>query len=175
MGGTSKDDLEALWKRNVELRKKALSNKLSPQEFQSLPPQLRSPHKLYGPRRPQGLRGPALVEWAMFLGEICQDKRFYDFINALLEHGIVEPALLEDRTVNPRTHEFTNWQGPEIDRDNEYQQERRLEEVRALIEQGMDVRPACRKVAAEWALGTSLTAGEQLKRPIAPPEAADQH
>jgi len=80
------------------------------------------------------------------------DKRFGDCINAFFEHGIVKPD----------THKFTpGWQGREIDRANEYQQARCLEEVRAQIKLGMDVRPACRKVAAEWGLGASLDAGEQ--------------
>jgi len=153
MAGT-REALRALWTRNRELRKKALSNKLSPQEFQNLPPQLRWPDKLHGFGRPKELRGPALVKWLMLLGGIWRDPRFDDCINAFLEHGIIKPY----------THEFTGQQEPEIDQVNEYRQARCLEEVRALIEQGMDVRPACRKVAANWALGGSLDAGEQQLR-----------
>ena len=157
MGGTSKGVLEALWRRSRAIRKKALGRKLSkqelqslppqlqypgelsPQDFQSLPPQLRWPDKLHGFPRPKGLRGPALVQWVMFLAGYCGDKRFDDFINALLEHKIIEAG----------THGFIPGPGPEIDRANEYQQARCLEEVHAQIKQGMDVRPACRKVAAE--------------------------
>jgi len=165
MGGASKD-LEAIWKRNKELRKKALSGKLSPQDFRSLPPQLRWPDKLHGFPRPEGLRGPPLVQWLMLLGEIWRDKRFDDCINAFLEHGIVKPY----------NHEFVpDKLRLELDSYNEHQKSERLAQVRALIEQGMDVRPACRKVAAEWALGVSLTAGEQqLRDQLRPPEAADQ-
>src|SRR5262249_46788535 len=122
----TRTDLEALWKRNIELRKKALSNKLSPQELKSLPPQLRLPVKLHGFGRPQGLRGPALVQWVMLLGGICKDKRFDDFINALFEHGIVDSHIYE-KIDDHRTHQFLpNWQ---------YQQTRCLEEVRARYKQ----------------------------------------
>jgi hypothetical protein len=150
LGTPKKADLEALWKRNVELRKKALSNKLSPQEFQSLPPQLRLPVKLHGFERPQGLRGPALVQWVMLLGGIWRDKRFDDFINALLEHGIVKPY----------THEFDpDRQGPELDMSNEFMRIKCLEEVRARYEQVGSWRRASEEIAAEWGLpGNSLGA-----------------
>src|SRR5262249_24788589 len=111
MAGAPKD-LEALWRRHRAIRKKARGGKLvreelkhlppevrhrplSPQEFRSLPPQLRLPLKLHGFGRPQGLRGPALVQWVMLLGGICRDKRFDDFINALFEHGIVDSRIYE--------------------------------------------------------------------------------
>jgi|SRR5262249_30011879 len=164
--GTPKDDLEALWRRNMELRKKAF--KLSPQEFQSLPPQLRLPHKLHGFPRPKRLRGPGLVQWAMLLAGIYGDKRFDDFINALFEHGIVDCRIYE--IGDPRTHQFLpNWQ--QVDRDNKYQQTRGLEEVRARMGQGKSKRQACREIAAEWALGNSLEAGvEVVKRPAATTE-----
>ena len=169
MHGTSKTDLEALWWRSKAIRKKALGGKfvreelkhlppelrhrpLSPEEFRSLPPQLRWPEKLHGffSWRPKQLRGPDLMRYLILLAGL--DKRFGDCINAFFEHGIVKPD----------THKFTpGWQGREIDRANEYQQARCLEEVRAQIKLGMDVRPACRKVAAEWGLGASLDAGEQ--------------
>jgi hypothetical protein len=167
MHGVRSKDVEALWRHNKNLRKKALSNKLSPQEFQSLPPQLRLPIKLHGFGRPKGLRGPALVQWVMLLGGICRDKRFDDFLNALFEHGIVDSRIYE--IDDPRTHQFLpNWQ--EVDRDNEYQQTRCLEEVRARMKQGKSKRQACREVAAEWALGNSLEAGwkglsDQLRPP----------
>jgi hypothetical protein len=53
MAGAPKDDLEALWERNRMLREKALGGKLSSQEVQSLPPQLRWPVKLHGLNGPK--------------------------------------------------------------------------------------------------------------------------
>jgi hypothetical protein len=161
MAGAPKDDLEALWERNRMLREKALGGKLSSQEVQSLPLQLRWPVKLHGFERPKGLRGPALVKWLTFQGGIWQDKRFGDLIDALYEHGLVDLD----------THEFTDQQGPpELDTDNEYQQARCLEEVRARIGPDKSKRQACREVAAEWALGNSHEAGwrwlsDQLRPP----------
>jgi hypothetical protein len=142
-------DLEARWERNKKLRKKAVSNELSPEELQSLPSQLRLPVKLRGFARPKTLRGPALVKWLRIQGGVWQDKRFDDFINALFEHGIVDP----------HTYEFTDRQGPGIDQSNEYQQARCLAEVRARIRPGTSTLRACQEVAAEWALGNSLEAG----------------
>jgi hypothetical protein len=154
MAGTPKD-LEALWQRNKAMRKKALSGELSPQELQSLPPQLRLPPKLRGFGRRKDLRGPALVEYLMLQGGIWRDKRFDDCINALLEHEMIDP----------HTHEFTDRQGPEVDRDNEYQQARCLAEVRAQIKQVGSVRQAAMVVAAEWGLpGNSFVAVAQRLR-----------
>lgn len=155
MAGTPKN-LKALWDDNKKVRKAALSNKLSPQALQGLPPQLRGPIKLYGFKRPKELRGPTLVEYLMLLAGIWRDKRFGDCINALYDHGIV----------NPHTHEFVpDQQGPEIDRSNKYQQTRCLAEVRARIKQGKSARRACQEVAAEWALpGNSFEAAVQRLR-----------
>jgi hypothetical protein len=152
MAGTPKN-LETLWRRNKEIRKK--TREFSPDELQSLPPRLRLPHKLHGLRQPKGLRGPALVEWVMLLGGVWHDKRFDNFINALLEHEIVKS----------NTHEFTDRLGPELDRDNEYQRKRCLAEVRARKTQVGSERQACREVAAEWGLpGNSLEAAAQRLR-----------
>jgi hypothetical protein len=165
--GPPKDDLKAIWERNKAIRKRTSGTKLSPRELQSLPPhirhlrplspreyqslspQLRGPAQLHGYARPKGLRGPALVQWLMLLGGTWQDKRFHDCINALLEHGIVEPY----------THKFTDRQGPLIDNSNEYLQSRCLAEVRARTEQCGSERQASRQIAAEWGLpGNSLEA-----------------
>jgi hypothetical protein len=151
--------LEELWWRSRVMRKKALGEKLSreekkylppelrdrplsPEERQSLPPQLRLPVELHGFRRPKELRGPALMKWLMLLDGIWQDRRFGDCINAFLEHGIVDP----------HTHEFITRQGPELDRDNEYQQTKCLEEVRARAQQCGSERRASLEIAAEWGL-----------------------
>jgi hypothetical protein len=90
----------------------------------------------------------------MVLGGVWQDKRFDNCINALLEHRIVEPC----------THSFTDKQGPYADISNQHFKNECLAEVRALTGQGMDVRPACRLVAARWGLGNSLAAGAQQLR-----------
>jgi hypothetical protein len=148
MAGNPKD-LEVLWECNRKVRKKALGGELSPQELKSLPPKLRLPPKLHGLGRRKDLRGPALVEYLMLQGGIWRDKRFDDCINALLEHEMVDP----------HTHEFTDRQGPEVDRDNEYHQARCLEEVRARTEQCGSERRASLEIAAEWGLpGNSLDA-----------------
>jgi len=149
MGGTPKD-LEALWRHNKELRKKAIAGKLSPPEFQRLPPQLRLPVKLRGWGRPRkGLRGPALVEWLMCQGGLWRDRRFDDCINAMLEHGLIVPG----------THEFSDRQGPEVDWSNEDMRTRCLAEFRARYERLRSQRRASLEIAAEWALGKSLEAG----------------
>jgi hypothetical protein len=170
MAGAPKylEALEALWWRSRGMRKKALGGELvqkelehlppelrdrplSLEEYQSLPPQLRLPVELHGFRRPKELRGPALIKWLMLLDGIWQDRRFGNCINAFLEHGIVDP----------HTHEFITRQGPELDRDNEYQQTKCLEEVRARIQQGKSELRSSLEVAAEWGLlgkGGSLDA-----------------
>jgi hypothetical protein len=174
--GTPKDDLEALWGRNKAIRKKAMGKKLSREEFQSLPPplqhqrplspqeyqsipsQLRFPPKAYGFERSEGLRGPVLVQYLMLLEVTWRDKRFGDCINALLEHEIVNPGEVRT-TIDPRTYEFTDRQGPEIDSSNEYMEAKCLEEVRARIERCGSERQASRQIAAEWGLpGNSLDA-----------------
>jgi hypothetical protein len=160
MGATPKD-LVALWGRNNELHEKALAGKLSPPEFRSLPPQLRLPVKQRGWGRPRkGLHGPPLVEWLMCLGGIWQDTRFDDCINAMFEHGIVDPD----------THEITDRKGPEVDRSNEYMRAKCLEEFRVRHEQIGSRLRASLEVAAEWALGRSLEAGAKWLRDNAPPE-----
>jgi hypothetical protein len=73
---------------------------------------------------------------------IWQDRRFGDCINALLERGIVDPETLE----------FTDRRGPEIDRDNDYQQAKYLEEMRALAQQYDSERRASKEIAAKWGL-----------------------
>jgi hypothetical protein len=89
----------------------------------------------------------------MRLDGIWQDRRFGDCINAFLEHGIVDPHTLDF----PRGRAVR--QGPELDRDNEYQQSRCLEEVRARIQRGKSELRASLEVAAEWGLpGASLDA-----------------
>ena len=57
MAGTPKN-LKALWDDNKKVRKAALSNKLSPQALQGLPPQLRGPIKLYGFSDPKNCADP---------------------------------------------------------------------------------------------------------------------
>jgi hypothetical protein len=165
MGNTPKT-LAALWKRNSELREKAIAGKLSPSEFRSLPPQLRLPVKLRGwPRPPKGLHGPAVVEWLRGLGAVWQDTRFDDCINALFEHGIVDAGTPE----RAGTYKISR-QNPEVDRSNEYMRAKCLEEFRARHEQiGSQLR-ASLEVAAEWALGRSLEAGAKWLRDNAPPE-----
>jgi hypothetical protein len=155
MGSRAKE-LEALWERNKALRKAALRKDASTKPLQSLPPQLRIPVKAHGFARPKGLRGPVLVKYLMWLGvAFWGEKRFGDCIAALLQHGIV----------NPRTFEFTEKQGPAVDRHNEYYQTKCLTEVRARAERCGSVRQACREVAAEWGWpGNSLNAAAQQLR-----------
>jgi hypothetical protein len=155
MGGTS-EELRRLWRENREKRRAVLRMKvkdLTPQLLQSLPWYLKQPEKPRGFKRPSGLRGPELVKYLMLLGGVFQDRRFDDCINALLEHELIEPS----------THKFPK-QAPEIRNQKQHFENECMAEVRALIEQGMHERPACRKIAAKWGLGNSLEAGEQQLR-----------
>jgi hypothetical protein len=106
------------------------------------------PKAMLGFERPQGLRGPALVEYLVLLSSYWRDKRFADCISALLEHGIVEPD----------THKFTNAKSPEIDRYNQQQDVECLAQVRHRIRTGESKNRACEEVAADRGFGNSFDA-----------------
>jgi hypothetical protein len=101
--------------------------------------------------RPKGLRGAALVDYFIILGGVLQDRRFDDCINALFEHGIVDP----------HTHEFIANRQPDLGLVT-----KQLKDMRARIQQGMSIREASRQVAAEWGIGNSLEAGAQQLRDL---------
>src|SRR6516225_3814954 len=70
MGGISRQkELEALWRHNGAKRKKVLTRseslKLSPQQLQSVPAQLRRPDKVHGFVRPKGLRGSTVFRYLL--------------------------------------------------------------------------------------------------------------
>jgi hypothetical protein len=157
-------EMEALWKQNKALRKRAVSTELwalppdqRAKELQAIPDRLRRPYKAHGFARPKGLRGPVLIEYLWNLGLIWRDKRFDDCVNALLEHGIVAPR---------HPHVFTDDKhGPEIDAANRRQRSECLEAIRLLTEEGMAEKTACAKVAAEWGLpANSFEAAEEQLR-----------
>ena len=177
--GSKAKDLGVLWERNKALRERALRRDASRELLQSLPPQLRTPVKIHGFARPKGLRASDLVEYLMLLAFACEDKRFDDCINALLQHGLVKgppltfeltekqfPAVAERRPRRPPTFEFTKKQFPAaVERHNQYWKAECLAEVRARAESHRSILRACREVAAEWGWpGNSLNAAAQQLR-----------
>jgi len=173
MGGISRQkELEALWRHNRAKRKKVLTSsellKLSPQQLQSVPAQLRRPDKLHGSERPKGLRGSTVFQYLLQLALVWRDKRFDDCVSALLEHRIIEIRRHTNKQGKEVvTCEFSNRQGLYADRYNENQQAECLAEVYARIKQGKSERQACAEVAAEWGLaGNSFTAAAQRLRDL---------
>src|SRR5262249_6642997 len=128
MGDVSRQkELEALWRHNRAKRKKVLTRsellKLSPQQLQSVPAQLRRPDKLHGSERPKGLRGSTVFQYLLQLALVWRDKRFDDCISALLEHRIIEIRRHTNKQGKEVvTYEFSNRQGLYADRYNENQQ-----------------------------------------------------
>jgi hypothetical protein len=84
-----------------------------------------------------------------------RDKRFADWINALLEHGIVDGDSFE----------FTDTQGPEVDSYNQRQVSELLAKVCSRMKQGVSERQACGEVAADCGLPANSfpAAIEQLR------------
>jgi hypothetical protein len=171
MGGISRQkELEALWRHNRAKRKKVLTRsellKLSPQQLQRIPAELRRPDKVHGFVRPSGLRGSTVFQYLRQLSVVWRDKRFDDCISALLEHGIIEIRRHTNKQGKEVvSYEFSNRQGLYADRYNENRQAECLAEVHARIKRGKSERQACREVAAEWGLpGNSLTAAAQRLR-----------
>jgi hypothetical protein len=165
MGGISRQkELEVLWRHNRATRKKILTGsewlKLSPQQLQRIPAQLRYPDKVHGFVRPKGLRASTVFQFLLLLSTVWMDKRFDDCISALLEHGIIEK--------NKQGKEvFSNRQGLYADRYNENWQAECLAEVQARIKRVKSERQACREVAAEWGFpGNSFTAAVQRLRDL---------
>ena len=158
MGGISRQkELETLWRHNRAKRKKVLTRsellKLSPQQLQSVPAQLRRPDKVHGIVRPKGLRGSTVFQYLLQLALVWRDKRFDDCISALLEHRIIEIRRHTNKQGKEVvTYEFSNRQGLYADRYNENQQAECLAEVHARIKRGKSERQACAEVAAEWGL-----------------------
>jgi len=173
MGDVSRQkELEALWRHNRAKRKKVLTRsellKLSPQQLQSVPAQLRRPDKLHGIERPKGLRGSTVFQYLLQLALVWRDKRFDDCISALLEHRIIEIRRYTNKQGKEVvTYEFSNRQGLYADRYNENQQAEWLADVHARIKRGKSERQACAEVAAEWGLpGNSFTAASQRLRDL---------
>src|SRR5262245_23830437 len=88
MGGISRQkELEALWRHNRATRKKVLTRsellKLSLQQLQKVPAQLRRPDKVHGIVRPKGLRGSAVFQYLLQLSVVWRDERFDHCISAL--------------------------------------------------------------------------------------------
>src|SRR5215831_19700842 len=158
MGDVSRHkELEALWRHNRATRKRVLTRsewlKLSPQQLQRIPAQLRSPDKVHGFVRPKGLRGSTVFQYLLQLSVVWRDKRFDDCISALLEHGIIEIRRhTNEEGKEVVSYEFSNRQGLYADRYNENRQAECLAEVHARIKRGKSERQACGEVAAEWAL-----------------------
>ena len=173
MGGISRQkELETLWRHNRAKRKKVLTRseslKLSPQQLQSVPAQLRRPDKVHGFVRPKGLRGSTVFQYLLQLALVWRDKRFDDCISALFEHGIIETRTYTNKQGKEVvTYEFSNRQGLYADRYNEDQQAECLAEVHARIKRGKSERQACAEVAAEWGLpGNSFMASAQRLRDL---------
>jgi len=169
MGDVSRQkELEALWRHNRAKRKKVLTRsellKLSPQQLQSVPAQLR----VHGIVRPKGLRGSTVFQYLLQLALVWRDKRFDDCISALLEHRIIEIRRYTNKQGKEVvTYEFSNRQGLYADRYNENQQAEWLADVHARIKRGKSERQACAEVAAEWGLpGNSFTAASQRLRDL---------
>jgi hypothetical protein len=173
MGGISRQkELEALWRHNRATRKKVLTRsellKLSPQQLQKVPAQLRRPDKVHGFVRPKGLRGSAVFQYLLQLSVVWRDERFDHCISALFEHGIIEKrTYINKQGKEVVTYEFSNRQGLYADRYNENQQAEYLAEVRARIKRLNSERQACAEVAAEGGLpGNSFTAAAQRLREL---------
>ena len=173
MGDVSRQkELEALWRHNTAKRKKVLTRsellKLSPQQLQSVPAQLRRPDKVHGIVRPKGLRGSTVFQYLLQLALVWRDKRFDDCISALFEHRIIEiRRYINKQGKEVVTYEFSNRQGLYADRYNENQQAEWLADVHARIKRGKSERQACAEVAAEWGLpGNSFTAASQRLRDL---------
>ena len=173
MGDVSRQkELEALWRHSRATRKKVLTRsellKLSPQQLQSVPAQLRRPDKAHGIVRPKGLRGSTVFQYLLQLSVVWRDKRFDDCISALLEHGIIEIRRhTNEQGKEVVSYKFSNRQGLYADRYNEDQQAECLAEVYARIKQGKSKRQACAEVAAEWGLpGNSFMASAQRLRDL---------
>jgi hypothetical protein len=173
MGDVSRQkELEALWRHNRATRKKVLTRsewlKLSPQQLQRIPAQLRRPDKVHGFVRPKGLRGSTVFEYLHQLSVVWRDKRFDDCISALLEHGIIEIRRhTNEQGKQVVSYEFSNRQGLYADRYNENRQAECLAEVHARIKQGKSERQAGAEVAAEWGLlGNSFAAAVQRLRDL---------
>ncbi len=155
MRGLSQKKLEALWRQNRAERKKVLTEllKLSPQQLQSVPAQLRRPDKVYGFVRPKGLRASTVFQYLLQLSVAWRDKRFDDCISALFEHRIIEKRTYTNKQGKEiDTYKFSNRQGLYADRYNETRQGECLAEVHARIKRGKSERQACAEVAAEWGL-----------------------
>jgi hypothetical protein len=173
MGDVSgKKGHEALWRHNRATRKRVLTRsgllKLSPQQLQRLPAQLRRPDKVHGFVRPKGLRGSTVFQYLLQLSLVWRDERFDDCISALFEHGIIEARTHTNKQGKKVvTYKFSNRQGLYVDRNNENQQAECLAEVRRRIQRGNSERQACAEVAAEWGLpGNSFTAAVQRLRDL---------
>ena len=169
MGDVSRQkELEALWRHNRAKRKKVLTRsellKLSPQQLQSVPAQLR----VHGIVRPKGLRGSTVFQYLLQLALVWRDKRFDDCISALFEHRIIEIRRYTNKQGKEVvTYEFSNRQGLYADRYNENQQAEWLADVHARIKRGKSERQACAEVAAEWGLpGNSFAAAVQRLRDL---------
>ena len=173
MGDVSRHkELGELWRHNRATRKKVLTRsewlKLSPQQLQRIPAQLRRPDKVHGFVRPKGLRGSTVFQYLLQLSVVWRDKRFDDCISALLEHGIIEiRRYTNEQGKEVVTYEFSNRQGLYADRYNQNQQAKCLAKVHARIKRGKSERQACAEVAAEWGLpGNSFTAAAQRLRDL---------
>jgi hypothetical protein len=125
----------------------------TPEEVEKLWRANKQKHKKVRPwfARPKGLRGAPLIKYFMILGGALQDRRFDDCINALFEHGIVDP----------RTHEFIADRQPDLGLVT-----KQLKDMHARVQQGATPRKASRQVAIEWGLGNSLEAGAKQLRDL---------
>jgi hypothetical protein len=172
--------LEELWERNKGIRKKVLGEKLTPEELQNLPPelrgelspqafqsvpsQLRLPVEIRGLAPLKGLRAETLFQYLLRLSVVFpEDKRFGDCLSALFEHKIIvphrgKPAVNRGKKAVRYTHRFSRKQRLEY---NEHSQSKLLAELRAWMKDKSE-RRACREVAIAWGLpGNSLAAAAQ--------------
>jgi hypothetical protein len=163
-------EAETLWERNKAIRKRFLSQELtaqelqrlppelrgelSPQAFQSVPSQLRLPVEVRGLAPLKGLRAETLFQYLLRLSVVFpEDKRFTDFLSALFEHEIIVPnpeksVVIRGKRVVKTTHRFSRKQRLEY---NEHSQSKLLAELRARKEVRSELR-ASKEIAAEWGL-----------------------
>ena len=159
-------ELEKQWSQKKEARKREGSEALV--WIAQIPPELAAWYRQHSRgvefEKPKHLRGPALIKELIRLGLVWGDKRFFDCVDAMVEHQVVD-----------QKYDFTGRHGPHLLDPKQTAAARRRKEdiarvkrIRFLMKKDPDLseRSACEKVAAESGRGASFGAERDRLRQL---------